>query len=272
MASMLPEATGEFDYVYRYSTSNGRDWLYADLSGPIATNEVPSNPGKLTVNSSGDTTAPEVPTELMVVSATPAGVELDWNAIAGDPTLYGYEILRSDTPGGPYTMIARVTANTYTDLAVEDGATYYYVVRALDLSFNRSDNSIEVSALVQLRTVTVVFTVTVPASTDTTGRSVFIAGTLNRLDGLLPEWDPGGKVMVQMDSTHWTITLTGKETTQIEYKYTLGDWEHVEKQDGPFPACAEVANRQLTLNYGSTGTQSVNDTVLQWRNVVPCGN
>ena len=28
----------------------------------------------------------------------------------------------------------------------------------------------------------------------------------------------------------------------------------------------------LTLSYGSTGTQTVNDTVLNWRNVPPCGN
>ena len=31
------------------------------------------------------------------------------------------------------------------------------------------------------------------------------------------------------DATHWTVTFTGKESTQIEYKYTLGDFDHVEK-------------------------------------------
>jgi len=88
------------------------------------------------------------------------------------------------------------------------------------------------------------------------------------LDGGLPQWDPGGVVLTRVDGTHWTITLTGKETTQIEYKYTLGDWDHVEK-DG---TCGEISNRQLTLSYGSTGTQVVNDTVPNWRNVAPCGN
>jgi hypothetical protein len=125
-----------------------------------------------------------------------------------------------------------------------------------------------VSATAQLRTVTLVFTVTVPAATDATGRSVYIAGFLDRLDGGLPQWNPGGVVLTRVDATHWTITLTGKEYTQIEYRYTLGDWDHVEK-DG---ACAELANRQLTLSYGSTGTQTVNDTVVNWRNVLPCGN
>ena len=49
--------------------------------------------------------------------------------------------------------------------------------------------------------------------------------------------------LTRIDATHWTMTLTGKESTQIEYKYTLGDWDHVEKDGG----CGEISNRQLTL-------------------------
>ena len=268
MASMLPESVGTFDYVFRYSTTNGLTWLYADLNGPISLGSFPPNPGKLTVNSSGDTTAPAVPTGLTVLSASPVAIELSWNAILGDASLYGYEVLRSDTAGGPYIQIARVTDTAYTDTVVVEGVTYHYAVRSLDQSFNRSGNSAEVSATADLRTVTLVFNVTVPATTDGTGRSVFIAGFLDRLDSGYPQWNPGGAVLIRVDATHWTITFTGRESTQIEYKYTLGDWEHVEK-DG---ACAEIGNRQLTLNYGGTGTQTVNDTVMNWRNVAPCGN
>jgi hypothetical protein len=75
-------------------------------------------------------------------------------------------------------------------------------------------------------------------------------------------------VLTRVDDMHRTITFTGKESTQIEYKYTLGSWDFVEK-DG---ACGEVPNRLLTLSYGSTGTQVVNDAVPNWRNVEPCGN
>jgi glycosidase len=264
VASMLPETTGVFDYTYRYSTTNGRDWFYA-VNGPNNS----SDPfGQLTVNASSDTTAPSTPTGLAVLSASPAGIQLTWDAISDDATLYGYEVLRSDTAGGPYTMIARLTTNSYTDTSVIESATYYYVVRSLDQSFNRSGNSEEVSATAELRTVHVVFNVTVPATTDSTGRLVYIAGTLNRLDGGLPEWNAGGVVLTRVDATHWTITLTGKESTQIEYKYTLGDFDHVEKG----ASCDEIGNRQLTVTYGATGTQNVNDTVLNWRNVAPCGN
>jgi hypothetical protein len=141
-------------------------------------------------------------------------------------------------------------------------------VRAVDQSFNRSADSAEVSATAELRTVTLVFNVTVPSTTDGTGRSVYIAGFLDRLDPPGPQWDPGGMALTRVDATHWTITLTGREVTQIEYKYTLGDWDHVEKD----ASCGEVANRQLTLSYGTNGTQEVNDTVENWRNVAPCGN
>jgi len=74
-------------------------------------------------------------------------------------------------------------------------------------------------------------------------------------------------VLTRVDATHWTITLTGKETTQIEYKYALASWDYIEKDN----ACGEIANRTLTLSYGGTGTQTVNDTVVNWRNVGPCG-
>jgi hypothetical protein len=267
-ASLLPEATGTFDYVYRYSTTGGRDWLYADLNGPISTGAMPANPGSLTVNPSGDTTAPATPTGLRVVAASPVGIELAWDAIVGDPSLYGYELLRSATAGGTFELLARVTGASYTDTAVAEGETWFYRVRSVDGSFNRSASSDAVEATAELRTVTLTFNIVVPATTDATGRSVHIAGFLDRLDGGLPQWDPAGVVLSRVDATHWTITFTGRESTQLEYKYTLGSWDFVEKD----ASCGEVANRQLTLAYGSDGNQTVNDTVQNWRNVSPCGN
>ncbi|HEU4323828.1 MAG TPA: alpha-amylase family glycosyl hydrolase [Roseiflexaceae bacterium] len=267
-ASLLPEAVGTFDYVYRYSTTGGREWIYADQSGPLAPGAAPASPGRLDVLASADTAAPATPANLRVLSASPDGVTLAWDAVAGDPTLYGYEVLRATVAGGPYTPLGRVTAAGFSDTDVVEGSSYFYVVRAVDLSLNRSPASAEVKATAELRTVTVRITLTVPASTDATGRSATIAGFLDRLDGGLPQWNPGGVQLTRLDSTTWQITLTGKEATQIEYKYALGSWDFVEK-DG---ACGEVANRQLTLSYGTTGVQQVSDSVLNWRNVAPCGN
>jgi glycosidase len=267
-ASLLPDEPGTFNYVYRYSTTNGASWLYADLSGPIPDGAVPPNPGVLTVNPSGDGTAPSVPAGLAVSETSPGAVSLDWDDNGGDPSLYGYEVGRSSSSGGPYVVLALVTASEFIDTSVEEGTTYFYAARAIDTSFNRSAYSADVEATAAARTVNLVFNVTVPATTDATGRSVYIAGQLHLLDGGLPEWNPGGVVLTRVDATHWTIAVSGEEGVQIHYKYTLGDWEHVEK-DG---ACGEIPDRSLTLSYGTTGTQTVTDAVLNWRNVAPCGN
>ena len=164
--------------------------------------------------------------------------------------------------------VALVTGTTYADLDVEQGVSYTYAVRSVDTSFNRSGPSASVVAVADLRTVTVTFTVTVPPTTDGTGRTVHVAGTLNRLDGGLPEWDPAGVALTRLDATHWRVTLTGREATQLEYKYVLGAWEYVEKD----AACGEIANRQLTLTYGAGGTQAVNDACRTGATCAPCGN
>lgn len=260
-ASLLPDAVGTYDYAYRYSTTNGRDWVYADLDG-IGNGYSPAQAGSLTVTPSGDTAAPATPAGLHVVTASPAGIELAWDTVAGDPTLYGYEVLR----GG--ALVGTVTSAGFVDSDVVEGQTYSYTVRSVDTSFNRSPSSAPVSATAELRTVNLVFNVTVPSTTDGTGRAVNIAGFLDRLDGGHAQWDPGATPLTRVDATHWTISFTGKESTQLEYKYALGSWDYVEK-DG---SCGEIANRQLTLSYGSTGTQTVNDMVPNWRNVAPCGN
>ena len=220
------------------------------------------------MNPSGDSTAPATPTGLHVVAADPGSISLGWNAVTGDASEYGYEVARGSSSGGPFTTLALVTDTSYVDTTVDQDATYYYVVRAVDTSFNRSGDTAPVQAKAALREVAVTFNVTVPASTDATGRAVHIAGTLDRLDPPGPAWDPGGVALTRVDATHWTITLHGIEATQLEYKFTLGDWDHVEKDGG----CGELNNRQLTLSYGAGGTQVSAETVQNWRNVAPCGN
>jgi hypothetical protein len=76
--------------------------------------------------------------------------------------------------------------------------------------------------------------------------------------------------MSAVDADTFAITFTGLEGTQIEYKYTLGGANFFDVEKGA--ACEEIANRMLILNYGPDGTQEVNDVVLNWRNVAPCGN
>ena len=108
-----------------------------------------------------------------------------------------------------------------------------------------------------------------PAHTPA-GSTAYITGTLSRFDGGHPDWNSSSNPMAAVDANTFTITFTGLEGTQIEYKYTLGGANFFDVEKGA--ACEEIANRVLTLNYGANGTQTVNDAVLNWRNVEPCGN
>ena len=247
VASLLPETTGTFDYAYRY-TDDRRSRL--GLRGPRRDRQRlrPAQAGRLTVVASGDTTAPATPTGLHVVSASPAGIELAWDAVASDPTLYGYEVRRADEPAGrtrrsrpPPSRRSPTPPSRKGDVPLRRARGGHVVqplgpTRRGDRDGRAADRDAAVPG-------------DGPGGTDGSGRTVYIAGFLDRLDGGLPQWDPAGVELTRVDATHWTITLTGTETTQIEYKYALGSWDYVEKD----AACGEIANRQLTLSYGATG-------------------
>ncbi len=117
------------------------------------------------------------------------------------------------------------------------------------------------------KTVTVTFNVTVPESTRALKRSVFLAGTLRQVNKNLADWDTRAQQMKKVDDRHWTISFTAPEGATIEYKYTLGDWDHVERDGG----CHDIANRQVTLTRPAKEPLIINDTVYTWRQVSPCG-
>jgi glycosidase len=256
---LLPEAIGAYDYAYRYSTTGGLAWLYADLDG-TGNGYEPAQAGDLTVLPSGDTTPPAVPANLHLVEASPSFISLAWDA-APDADLYRYEVYRSDAMGGPYSKMADVAApaTTYTDWDVSNGATYYYVVLSTDTSYNKSDFSNEAEATAQARPVQVTFNATLPDTTPD-GDDIYIGGSFNG-------WNPAGTLMTRTGLLA-TVTLTLYEGDHLEYKYTRGSWDYVEKG----AACEEIANRTLTVVYGTDGTMVVDDTVLNWRNTGTCGD
>jgi hypothetical protein len=143
--------------------------------------------------------------------------------------------------------------------SVMSNSTYYYVIVACDTSFNKSTYSTEVEATAQARPVQVNFSTTLPDTTPG-AYEVYIGGSFNG-------WNPAGTLMDRSDLIA-TVSLTLDEGTQIQYKYTLGSWDHVEKG----AACGEIENRTATVLYGIDGMMTINDTVLNWRNIFPCGD
>ena len=263
-AQLLPEATGSYDYAYRYSTTSGMAWLYADLDG-TGNGYDPAQAGSLTVIPSGDTTPPGTPANLTLVEASPSFIHLAWDAVP-DADLYRYEVYRAATSGGPYGKIADVPAPAadYTDWGVATGATYYYTVLATDTSFNKSGLSAELMATAAPRPVQVTFSTTLPTTTPPIGdptADIYMGGSFNG-------WDPAGTLMNRTGDYLSTYTATFYEGDALQYKYTRGSWTYVEKD----AACAEIGNRTVTVVWGADGTMTIEDTVLNWRNTGPCGD
>jgi glycosidase len=265
LGRLLPEAVGSYDYAYRYSTTGGSVWLYADLDGVDNGYDGydPAQAGDLSVEPSGDATPPAVPTGLHVTEASPSYIGLAWDAVP-DADLYRYEVYRGDAAGGPYVKMANVLApdTGYTDWSVTTDAIYYYVVLAADTSFNWSSYSDEVEATAQPRPVQVTFNVTLPSTTPD-GDGIYMGGNFNG-------WDPAGTLLARPGPAvlSATVTLILYEGDALEYKYTRGSWTYVEKG----AACEELDNRTVAVVHGADGTMTLDDMVLNWRNTGTCGD
>ncbi|MBR1801156.1 MAG: RICIN domain-containing protein [Bacteroidaceae bacterium] len=86
-----------------------------------------------------DIVAPTAPTALTATSQ-PASVRLDWTAPA-DADLMEYIVLRSTDQEHWQTLHNHVASNAYIDNTAAVGTRYYYKVRAVDQSLNRSEAS-----------------------------------------------------------------------------------------------------------------------------------
>ena len=87
--------------------------------------------------------APSVPTGLVAAAISSGQINLAWNAVANASS---YNVKRSLTNGGPYTVVASgVTATNCSDTGLVGATAYYYVVSAVN-SGGESTNSIQASA------------------------------------------------------------------------------------------------------------------------------
>jgi fibronectin type 3 domain-containing protein len=115
----------KYFYVVSALNSSGESGNSAEVS---ATPTAPASP-------------PAAPTNF-VAKAGNAQISLAWSASTGATS---YNVKRSTTSGGPYSQIATPSANSYADTGLTNGATYYYVVAAVNSS-GQSANSAQASA------------------------------------------------------------------------------------------------------------------------------
>jgi hypothetical protein len=239
-----PEAPGTYAVAVRASADGGRSW------------QVARSDRGLEVIPSDDTTPPAVPTGITLVDVSGDHVTLGWDASEAQD-LYRYLVYRS-TGDGPEERIATADEPLWTDTALTAGTSYRYSVVAQDTAFNASGPSepLVVKAAEQL--VTVTFRVTVPPQTPRDA-TLYIAGDFQG-------WAPGDTPMTQAGPDAWSIDLPFKEGTAIQYKYTRGSWEAVEKDE----ACGEIPNRTLTVDGSRGSSQVMEDAVARWRDTDAC--
>ncbi len=256
MSTLRPMAVGTYDLLVRFSTDGGVSWAYGDQDGFWPGESGTDVPGVLTVTPSSDTTAPDAPIGLVVANWGASFIDLAWTAPAATDVAE-YRIYRSEEEG-PFALLDTIAApgTAYSDGSVANGTTYSYYVTAVDGSLNESSASNMVTQKAAAKLVAVTFRVRVPASTPPAD-TVYIPGDI----ALLGPWNPGKQAMTSTVTPGiWEVTLDILDGTALEYKYTRGTWDMVEW----WGSIISVANRHVTISYGTTGTQLVDDTATDW--------
>ncbi len=87
------------------------------------------------------------------------------------------------------------------------------------------------------------FVVQVPADTPADAK-VYLAGSLPATG----EWKAGGVEMAKQADGSWTCDVELEAGKELEYKFTLGSWETVERKADD----ANVDNRKATIDASTT--------------------
>lgn len=100
----------------------------------------------------------------------------------------------------------------------------------------------------QVVTVQVTFEVTLPANTPA-GDAIYVAGNFQN-------WDPGATPLTRDAANRAHGTVTVPQGSELEFKFTRGDWSRGEKAAD----CSELANRTAT----ATSDMTIAATVANW--------
>lgn len=244
MGGVRPDAPGTFALALRASSDGGMTWVTSHAGRTLESLPDP------------DPSAPAPPSDLRALAVAADHVTLRWTPGDADRTVR-YLVLRG-TVGTTLEPISTTTEPVFTDLTVEPNVAYTYRVAAQDDGADTSEPSHALEVVAQEQLVTVTFRVTVPDGTPGDAQ-LYLAGDFQG-------WAPGDTPMVQLDASTWTIELPFESGTAIQYKYTRGSWEAVEKDE----ACGEIPNRTLVVDGSAGREQLVEDAVGTWRDIHGC--
>ncbi len=242
--AVQPEWAGAWSVVARASADGGASWQPA--TGAATIDVLPAD----------DVEPPAAPGAPELLEVNGELVRFRWAASEADDTLR-YLVLRA-SPGQELQQIGMSDAETYLDATVSAGGAYEYAVVAQDTSYNASAPSASLGVTAEERIVEVTFTAVLPSHTPAED-TIYIAGNFQG-------WDPAADPMTPVDASTWTITLEFEGATDLEYKFTRGSWEAVEKDEN----CGEIPNRRLAVEYTADGTMTATGAVEKWRDLDAC--
>lgn len=195
------------------TTLLGTGALNGSFQASFTTNQLAIGPHEITARYVGNATNAPSTSPAMVIevnntpvsppanlTATPAltQINLAWTASGGAT---GYYVKRSTTPEGPYSVIALVTGTNYQDTAIQGGATYHYLISAINAA-GESGDSHQASAFIGPASSTYTSLSSSPADAGVYGTSVIFTAAVTAVTGT-----PDGTVTFRSDAN-----VIGSET------------------------------------------------------------
>jgi len=197
--------------------------------------------------------APAPPTGLTATSGN-GQVPVNWNASLNAT---GYNVKRSTTNGGPYTIIASPATNGYTDNSVLNGTTYYYVVSATNM-LGESPDSSQVSVMPSAGPII--------TSASANPNPVFPGQSVTITAGVTAQAHPIGsitvdisliggvtnQVLVSNGAGNYTNTVTVDPATSISVKtLTVTGVDNVGNLSSPFTFLLAIGSVNATWDGGA---------------------
>jgi hypothetical protein len=171
------------------------------------------------------------------------------------PTPSGWTI----TPTTPTTTNRLAAGRDFTvSYSVTPAGTARDAVLVADTQYRNPDGSISsvpAELTVAPRPVAVTFRTRAPAGTPADA-TLYVPGSIPQLG----PWDPGKVAMTNVGGGIWETTVTILDGTDVQYKYTRGDWNKVEN----WGSIVGTVNRDVVVDGGTTATMTVDDTSTAW--------
>jgi uncharacterized repeat protein (TIGR01451 family) len=142
---------------------------------------------------------------LTVATVSSSQLNLTWTANT-ELDLNHYNVYRSAVPGGPYTLMASPTANSYPDTGLTAATTYYYVVSAVDNAANEGTQSAQASGNTSSAPVNKMHIKSIAMALKTTWLYKYATATVTVVDAA------GNPVSGASVSGHWSGATTDSDS------------------------------------------------------------